>query len=167
MLFNKKVKSFTLVEMLVVLVLSGIVISILYVAYYNISGYQLTLERKQQQLRDLSGLYFQMRRDVDRSTEVWADAKYAITCRNSQRGIDVNYLFTPDAVVRTQREVVDTFHCRSGDPQFLFDNVTVNEFPSKIDVLSFTLSLHDSVQFSVLKHYDAASLIETKRDTLP
>jgi prepilin-type N-terminal cleavage/methylation domain-containing protein len=163
---NHKVRAFSLIEILVVLILSSIVVSIIYMGYYNITTYQANLLRKQQRLENISRLYFLLRKDIGRSEFVFATSDSALGCRLAG-GDYISYSFESVIVTRTQNSITDTFFCKTRNQEFFWQTKRIVAFPSKADELNFVLELNEPVSLSLFKDYDASSLIDTKTDSIP
>src|ERR1044072_3609062 len=119
-LLNHKVASFSLVEMLVVLVLSGISIGIIYFAYYTLSTYQITLSRKYNDLNDRNTLYFSLKKDIERSQQVTVFGESDLYCLSPHENLTIQYSFSSTYSIRRQAGRVDTFHISTGKPVFLW-----------------------------------------------
>jgi prepilin-type N-terminal cleavage/methylation domain-containing protein len=156
---DTKVQSFSLVEMLVVLVLSGIVLSILYFAYYSISTYQFELVAKVDKQEELGLLFYSLKRDIDRSYMLRKRDQFAIDCYSAPEKVDVSYYFVEPNVVRKQLERTDTFHCEILRSAFLFQEIPVTD-NAVIDQIRLTLNTApDPIELDIIKLYDAACLI--------
>jgi prepilin-type N-terminal cleavage/methylation domain-containing protein len=164
-----RVASFSMIEMLVVLVLSSMVVGIVYSAYYTVSKYQLELTRKYTRHGDLAVVYFTLKRDFDRSARV-ENIKGENALRfSAPHGEKVEYYFSQEAVVRKQAMRVDTFQCTSGKPRFLLEGREVRQDEvSLVDEIQMDInSLPDQTALMLHKHYDAASRMEPmENDTI-
>jgi prepilin-type N-terminal cleavage/methylation domain-containing protein len=155
-----KVQSFSLVEMLVVLVLSGIVLSILYFAYYSISTYQFTLVRKVDKQEELGLMFYTLKRDVERCNILRVREQYAINCYNTYGQLNVSYYFFAPNVIRKQLERIDTFHCQIENPLFFFQGEQVTNINTVVDEIKLIVDAPQvPVELDINKLYDAASLI--------
>lgn len=155
-----RVQSFSLVEMLVVLVLSGIVLSILYFAYYSISTYQFTLVHKVDKQEELGMMFYTLKRDVERSHVLRIQDQYVIDCYSTPEQLDVSYYFFAPDVIRKQMERIDTFHCQIANPLFFFQSIPTTDINAVIDEIRLTGNEHEiPVELDINKLYDAASLI--------
>lgn len=169
---NSKISSFSLAEMLVVLVLSGIIIGVIYVAYYNVSTYQLSITRRYGALQDAGQLFFLMQRDVERSGQIVASAAglYCTALGAESVSAGIVYVFSPDFCVRRQAERIDTFRCKLSQPEFRWkgDAVSASDSSVYVDEIQVEADFQRPVKIHIFKAYDAASMIEmTSNDTLP
>lgn len=157
---DMKVQSFSLVEMLVVLVLSGIVLSILYFAYYGITTHQINFARKINIQEDRGLMYFTLKRDVERSYLLRMRDKYSIDCYRSAGQLDVSYYFDAPNVIRKQIERIDTFHCNIEEPLFFFQGKMVTDIDAVVDEIRVVENASEiPLELDIGKLYDATSLI--------
>jgi prepilin-type N-terminal cleavage/methylation domain-containing protein len=165
---HAELPSFSLVEMLVVLVISGILLGSLYFAYYTVTAYQLALTKKLSHLEDVNGLYFSLKRDVDRGEAIQSTATRDLRCQFA--GQTVQYTFTADYCLRRQTTRIDTFHCKASTPIISWQGKVLEPADTLqiLDALQVTLTDFDPpLTMQIHKLYDAASLIKlTQPDTL-
>jgi len=158
-LFSHKVSSFSLAEMLVVLVLSGIVLGSIYFAYYTVSTYQINLGKRIKTQNDLGLLFYTLKKDIDRSDSVQTIDTQTLCCYDHERG-KIEYTFSGPFSTRRQFERIDTFVCRIQSPIFKFLGKIVQE-KAMIDEVYLTEDASESpFEIKLYKMYDAASLIE-------
>jgi prepilin-type N-terminal cleavage/methylation domain-containing protein len=164
-LLKISVKSFTLVEMLVVLVLSSIIVGIIYFIFYNVNTYQLNLMRKQQQIGDMNTLFFTMKSDAERCEHIDALNPYEVVFRGD---IHVAYVFGDKFVLRKQDSRLDSFAGTFLKPVFSWQGRNVERYPDIVDEIQCEFShFSDSVTLDVRKYYDAAALINVSpKDSL-
>jgi prepilin-type N-terminal cleavage/methylation domain-containing protein len=155
-----RINSFSLVEMLVVLVLSGIVLSTLYFAYYSISTYQFTLARKSEQQEDLSLMFYTFKRDIEHCYILRMRNQHVIDCYNAPEQLGVSYYFDAPNVIRKQLERIDTFHCQIEEPLFFFRGASVIDENAVVDEIRLIENISSiPIELDINKLYDAASLI--------
>ena len=165
-----RVMSFSMIEMLVVLVLSSMIVGMVYSAYYTISRYQLTLTQKYTRQGDLASVYFVLQRDFDRSQKIETLKEPNILRCTYMDRLEILYRFTPELVIRKQASRVDSFQCVANRPVFYFEQKEIRQQQaSPVDEMRMEMtSLPDPAWLIVRKMYDAASRIElTENDTLP
>lgn len=109
---NKKIKAFTLVELLVVLILSGVLASLVGGIFYYLFVYQQQIDRKPVAVNSMQQLDYLLKKDFDQSEKLFLEGR-SLQCINKQDS--VNYTFEGSAVIRQQSIVVDTFRI-SADP---------------------------------------------------
>ncbi|MBT1705383.1 prepilin-type N-terminal cleavage/methylation domain-containing protein [Fulvivirgaceae bacterium PWU20] len=164
-MLKSKTNAFTLVEMLVVLVLSSIIVSIIYVAYFTITRYQVDLSRKQKRSEDLTSLYYLLKRDIHSSVNIEAVNDLSLNCSGK---INILYQFTSTYTVRMQESRVDTFYVQVTAPLFLWKTLQLTTFPSKVDQIELDVQgVVPGLQMNIKKKYSAADLVETVKDSLP
>lgn len=157
---DMKLQSFSLVEMLVVLVLSGIVLSILYFAYYSISTYQFALVRKADKQEELGLMFYTLKNDVECSTILRMREQNIIDCYRTPEQLDVSYYFDAPNVIRRQLQRIDTFHCNIERPVFSFQGVIATDVNAVVDQIRLVVdSPQIPLELDINKLYDAASLI--------
>src|SRR5690349_6024978 len=103
---NRRVPSFSLIEMLVVLVLSSIMVGIIYFVFFTVNSFYIKLTRKQNLDSDIQMLYYLVNKDWDRSNVIYATSASAFACHAD--GLKIDYTFTPLYAVRKQGERIDT-----------------------------------------------------------
>src|SRR5690349_1031153 len=97
-----RLNSFSLIEMLVVLVLSSIVVGIVYFSFYNISAYQLDLTRRYSKFSEITDFYFLLKKDVEESSKIKSINGTEIFCSNSGQFGRIQYLFSDSCILRIQ-----------------------------------------------------------------
>jgi prepilin-type N-terminal cleavage/methylation domain-containing protein len=164
---NSKVASFSLVEMLVVLVLSGIVLSALYFSYYTVFANQITFTRKIGRQEELGTLFYSLKRDVELSYVLRVHEEQSMDCFTSPNEVGVSYHFFSSHTIRRQFERIDTFHCKIKNISFRFQGIPVSNSSDVIDEIVLTEDAFQSpFEMDIYKLYDAASLIDaTPNDT--
>ncbi len=153
-----RVKAFSLVEMLVVLVLSSIVVAIIYVSYSRVQSFYRSVSKKYQTSEDFGALIYTIRKDINASDAV-LKTEEGVSCVFRER--EVSYAFTPSYVVRRQSEVVDTFNCLNLEAYVLFSGSKVEQPRRPVDQVVLVVSgkEEDMHTFRHLKYYDQRSLM--------
>jgi len=175
---NSKLHSFSLVEMLVVMVVGGMAIGIIYYAYYTVFTYQHQLEDKYDLVNDASDLYFQLNKDFGHCRYATVTEEQELVCREAIAGTTVRYRFTSEYCLRRQLERLDTFRCTLGRPQYRWRGKPLAEAGEDgqpgirlTDEVSIEVTgLLQPVTFLITRQYDAAALLEVttlSTDTLP
>ena len=98
---SHKVHSFSLIELLVVMVLSSIIVSIIYFSYYTVSKYQISLTAKLRGFDDVSELYFLLKKDIYRSKKINSFDEENLICSVEGIGANVHYIFSASYIVRS------------------------------------------------------------------
>jgi|GEM_PF-2863648 len=178
MYLNSKLRSFSLVEMLVVMVVGGIAIGIIYYAYYTVFTYQHQLTDKYDKVNDASDLYFQLNRDFGHCRYATVTEQQELLCQEATAGTTVRYSFISEYCLRKQRERLDTFKCSLGKPQYRWRGKPLEEASQNrlqgmflTDEVSIEVTgLLQPVTYLITRQYDAAALLEITTlptDTLP
>jgi type II secretory pathway pseudopilin PulG len=154
------VPAFSLVELLLVMVLSSIIVGIIYFSYSTISAYQIKLSSQKRIAEDAATLYFILKKDVQQSEVVLATSPETILCK--QLLGNTSYSFYHRYVLRQQVERVDTFIMRFERPRFFQQGVLKEVYPFVVDEILLTPQGDNTtaVNTTVFKYYDAAMLIE-------
>jgi prepilin-type N-terminal cleavage/methylation domain-containing protein len=166
--FNHRITAFSLIEMLVVLVLSSLVVTIIYFVYYTVSTYQMRLIKNQQATEDIGALFFLLKKDIVRSKAVQAVSTDDIECITHE-GFSVLYSFTRSYVLRQQVVRIDTFHGDFTMPVFQWQGKSVERYPGDIDLVEINVDgMPLPARISIYKKYDVASLVNRAiNDSLP
>lgn len=124
-----KLNGFTLLELLIVLILTGILMSLVSGMFYYLFVYQKQVEDKSAPVNTIHRLDYLIRLDMDRA-ETLSFGSGVLTARLP--GDTVSYQFGEESIVRMQRSVTDTFSVAG----------TVGKLVTREDLLvSFELSL--------------------------
>lgn len=102
----RRIPAFSLIEMLVVMLLSSITVGIIYVTYYSISMYYIRYSTQQIELERANVFFSRLSVDFDECLSV-TKLSSGILC--SQTVGTVEYHFFPEYSIRRQLSVVDTF----------------------------------------------------------
>ena len=151
----KKLKAFTLVELLIAMVISGIVITFCY------AGYSI-LHEQFQHFKEVKRSFVHLRQFQSTVSNDFYTYEYArfneqsIMLEDEKRERTV-YKIEGDYVLRSLNEQVDTFFIEVGElhPTFLFE-----ESGDLIRSFTFDVYINDEeLPFSFSKEYSAATLI--------
>jgi prepilin-type N-terminal cleavage/methylation domain-containing protein len=167
-MLRNKVSAFSLVEMLVVLVLSSMVAGIVYFSYRSVSLYYLTLDQKRIEVENLSGLNYLLKKDFEEADLIMAMNPRMIEITNGSSS-KINYEFFKNYSVRFQDMRVDTFALSCDSIAYRWVKRIQNFYPGCIDKISLEVTREESGPFriGVVKLYDAASLIvATQKDSI-
>lgn len=161
---NPRVAAFSMLEMLVVLVLSSILVGVIYFAYYTISAYQHTLVRRQAAQDDAARVFYLLKKDFDRSETMYVLGDHGFQA-NLPQGRWVRYTFTADVCLRAQATVMDTLACPFSQVGFQWrGQAAVTNGP--LDELTIVAPNPDH-DIHLYKAYDAAALLLLTKDSLP
>lgn len=102
-----RLEAFTVLELLVVLVVSALLFSMAYAALHAVQRQQRTIERKSAALGQLSRWQAALNADFDAGTVVEL-ANDQVRCRRPQGEVSYTYSYADSVLVREQTGVVDT-----------------------------------------------------------
>jgi len=168
-LLSRSLPSFSLIEMLVVMVLSSIIVGIIYFSYYTLYTYQVSLSKRYKGFEDISTLYFQLKTDVDRCDRVDASDGNTLRFKIPKPDTEIHYFFSTSYVAREQAGRIDTFYCRLQNPVFMLKGNSLADRSAQVDEIQIGVGqLPVEVNVHIYKQYDVASLLETvQKDTMP
>jgi type II secretory pathway pseudopilin PulG len=101
----KRLPAFTLTEIIVVMIISGLSTGFLYWSYLTVQGYYLSLSAKQDRAIELSELFFQLKKDVGEADWI-IKSEDGIKCLSAEK-ISVTYSGTNAGLKRVQGSNVD------------------------------------------------------------
>ncbi len=153
---NKQLKAFTLLELLIVMLLSSLVLAVAYLALQLVNAQYLHFSRNTEETVALSVLRTQLAKDLERTSIVWRRGgclvleKYAVL-DNSAR---VEYCFQDSLLLRRQEQLTDTFRFAATAIVFSWEGAEQSQGP--VDQISFNGKLNgESYPFLYRKDYDA------------
>jgi prepilin-type N-terminal cleavage/methylation domain-containing protein len=154
---SHKVAAFSLVEMLVVMVLSSMMVGIIYFVYYTVNSYQVSLSRKFNKVEGVNSLYSLLTHDVDRSEYIEVTTTKVLKCHVKYTGNDIYYSFSPLYVLRMQESRTDTLACPVNSVAFFLHQKNMET--GLIDEVQIETSFFGGITKLVFfKQYDAAIL---------
>lgn len=163
MIHDRGIKSFSLVEMLVVMVLASVVVSLIYWVYYSVSSYNLLLKSKLAKAETREILFHVLKKDFMTGVEVRRVDHFVIVCKYPRGMTAVRYSFNKEFIVRDQLTRKDTFDFNVLHAVFLRNQSQVDYRNSLIDEIEILLS--DSTDITLYREYDRATLIEALSDS--
>jgi len=156
-MMNRRLKAFTLTEMIVVMLLTAVVIGMAYAVFQIISKSYTSFNLKNEKVNDAERLEHWLARDLQR-----ADA-----CLNEEDGLKlligvdtVSYTFKDSVVTRTSLRI-DSFRVNTGKLAMMFDGQMLDTKPEQsVDQVSFELTLEkQKIPEVFYKLYSAEQLI--------
>lgn len=155
-LFIKKIRAFTILELSVVMAISGIVFAISYSAYNIINRQYSEFKDASEKIMDVSTLNAVLTKDFFEAKEIRKNGKELLI--KLMGGSEVIYRFESDALIRKVNDVNDTFE-NSGNVKTSFfgkeqteNNGLIDEFYCEMGDKAFPLHIK--------KYYAADILIE-------
>jgi prepilin-type N-terminal cleavage/methylation domain-containing protein len=131
---KSKIPGYTIIELIVVMVISTIVVSIAYKTYDIVFTQYLRVRSQNEQIRQLSLLDLLLEKDFANSNYVM-NVDEGIVCNYS--GKQVVYSLNNRFIVRSERSVSDTFRVMAQNIQFAYSNKAIEESNRLIDKFSF------------------------------
>lgn len=157
LLMNRRVDSFTLVELIVVLMISSFLIVFMVSGWYFVNRFYQQMEKTNEQVRKLYQLDQQLRDDFDRA--LWVSER--------ERGLflqlpkhAVLYKFYPMYIVRNQNVRVDTFLLEIQDYKTEFIETANGQ--ELVTLLQLYPQAVDSRKILYQKKYDAQTLLNSE-----
>jgi hypothetical protein len=161
-----KLKAYTLLELTIAMLLTGLVISITYASYNLIVKSHLSFSKKNNELTVLTTLDYLLKKDIAQAVLITKTATGIILIK---RDVRVHYQFQPDFIVRVTTRS-DTFKVKTDDIIATFEGTPVNDNPEPqkldhIDELQFNVHFHqEKIPYIYHKVYSAVNLIPPDPD---
>ncbi|HAL80964.1 MAG TPA: hypothetical protein DCO83_01020 [Mucilaginibacter sp.] len=159
---NQKVKAFTIMEVTITMLITGLIIGITYTSYSIVIKSYHSFTIKNDNMAVLVGLDHVLKRDFDRADSILKDSA-GITIKKND--VSIKYIFMPDFIVRNSVRN-DTFKVQTQDVITTFENITNIEMQAtaeqnRIDGLDFTLMFqNEKIPCHYRKLYSSENLIE-------
>jgi Tfp pilus assembly protein PilE len=159
---TRKLSAFTLMEVTVTMLITGLVIGITYTSYSIIVKSYRSFTTKNDDMAVLVNLDHILKRDFDRADSILKDSD-GIAIKNGSNII--KYVFKPDFIVRNS-DRSDTFKVETQDINTTFENMPLVELQAteeqnRIDGLDFTLLFQtEKIPYHYRKSYSSENLIE-------
>lgn len=160
---HNRLPAFSMIEMLVVMTISGLVMGAVYVAYVTVNGYQVRLAKRLEQVQEVGSLYDNLTLDFERASRVTYENQ-SIRCRTATG--EVLYRIISSCVVRVQANRIDTISCKVvGHTAFHLGKLALDG--QLIDGLEIVLDQDDQLwPLHLRKHYDAAAWVHHEEDSI-
>jgi prepilin-type N-terminal cleavage/methylation domain-containing protein len=155
-LLNKRLKAFSLSELLVVMVISGILTAVVYYAFVGVVKYHRLMESKYDQVEKISRMRFQLERDFLESVQVYSSGE-ELRFTYEDRTFVVRYVFYSGGMVRQQEFLSDTLKVEDLNIQ-LWNKATRIEKDGLTDAIDVTFNFDTRPwHWYVIKEYDVSS----------
>jgi len=151
----KQLKAFTIIEMLVVLVLSAVVFGIAASAWLYFEKLENKINTSQSYLLAFNKFDYLIKNDVNNANEINGNETDLYFDINNQHQ-KIHYQFFDTSIVRNQEDISDTLNIYY-TKKYQFAKKS-NDLISKIDIV-FKL-YNDSIPKSYIKWYDNKTLLE-------
>lgn len=156
---HKRFRAFTLLELLIGMILSGIVLTATFSAYRIITRQYETYCGKSESVCDLSLFVSQLQSDFSNATSIIRISENEIQLHSEKRILD--YRFSEKRVLRNDLSRIDTFNvCVTGIETFL-ESEKMNSENSEFDELHVMMDFEGKKQERIYqKSYDAKTLLD-------
>ncbi len=132
--YNKKIKAFTLIELIVVLLLTSLVITITFYTFQVAKNYYLHFDKKENQVTALIRFNAVLQSDFTKSQYAEGNSK-VVTCYFEKK--QISYRFMNEYIIREQVGVRDTFYCQASHLKYFFENAILMSDQRVIDEFQF------------------------------
>lgn len=129
---NKKLKAFTLAEMVVVLVVASIVIAMGFLVLNMVRKQVVLIQRNYQKKQEVQFFEVTLTRDFNARNVFYDKNKEQLILKNTKDSI--SYVFSDTIIIRNK----DTFQIEVADKELFLDGKTVQE--NTIDAIEINLS---------------------------
>jgi prepilin-type N-terminal cleavage/methylation domain-containing protein len=159
---SHKIKSFTLLEVAITMLIAAILLGITYTSYSIVVKSYRSFIAKNDNTTVLISLDHVLRRDFAKATVVIKDAD-GIELQTDQQLI--KYAFNPDFIIRSSTRP-DTFKVQTQDVITAFENLPLGDVQdtpeqNRLDELSFTLLFqNEKIPYHYRKQYSSENLIQ-------
>ena len=159
---NQKVKAFTIMEVTITMLITGLIIGITYTSYSIVIKSYHSFTTKNDSMAVLVSLDHVLKRDFDRADSILKDSA-GITVKKND--MSIKYVFMPDFIVRNSLKT-DTFKVQTQEVMTSFDNIPIIEMQAtaeqnRIDGLDFTLVFqNEKIPYHYRKLYSSENLIQ-------
>ena len=154
----KKIKAFTIIELTVITLLSGIVISIAYFIFFIMEKQYNLYDKTSKYQLELSTLNRLLTQDFQIADSILThDNSGIVVFKNSNKTL---YIFAPPLITRNKNNQTDTFHLDVQDPTCLLDHTEVSVPNIWVDELMFTANYkQQKLRLHFYKKYAVAPFI--------
>jgi Tfp pilus assembly protein PilE len=159
---QQKVKAFTILEVTITMLITGLLIAITYTSYSVIVKSYHSFTVKNEEMAVLVTLDHLLKRDFQQAEVISKDQDGIVLTSNDKT---IKYNFKSDYIVRTAAGT-DTFKVQTQEVNTVFENVPLNEVQeteeqNRIDELAFTLTFkNEKIPYHYHKLYSSVNLIQ-------
>ncbi len=161
----RKLKSFTLLEMMIALMLTSIIVSISYLSYMIIFKEMSGYKNKSKLISEILQINTNLQADINKSDAVyWKNDALFFFC---PQNVEIKYYFRNNFILRESGMVQDTFFISPFDLQKKFLNNNQTDENAWIEELSFkAVILTKERTFYYKKIYSASDYISNTEEEL-
>jgi prepilin-type N-terminal cleavage/methylation domain-containing protein len=158
-MFHKKLNAFTLLELLVGMIVSGIVLTATFSAYKIVTGQYETYRNRSAAVSELSFFVSQMQSDFSNSLRVVRRPGNKIQLQSEKRTVE--YYFTEKYILRNDLLRIDTFKVSVTGIETLWKAEKVNSEEDAVDELHIQMNYEGKREEKIyLKTVDPKSEID-------
>lgn len=141
-----KLKAFTISELVVSMILTGIVISIAVTLLFMVKSQFVTFQEKNKTLYELNLFKTLLNKDFEKAEGIiWDETELSFKGSSTK----LTYIFDEEYIVRNQSQLIDTFLLRISDVNtLLLDNNLVVDFSFDIESHNKVYSVHFRKQYA-------------------
>lgn len=155
----RKIDAFTLMEVIIVMIISMIVISLTYKTLDIVSMQYRQFSKNSKQVYELSLMETLLTKDFANSEYV-KRVSNGMICRFKRKSI--LYIFDNSSMIRVEGAVSDTFNIVPNDVRYYFSDKNVSNINGYIDRVVFMSNLSNSKLFTYRKIYASDFLLNTQ-----
>lgn len=157
-----KLKSFTLIEMVIVMIISGIIISIAYFSFFIIAQRFNSFSSSSRSLMEIGTLNNLLAEDFNDAKSVNVEGDEILVIKDSS---SIHYLFEEEYILRQQESLIDTFKLIAEKKKYYLNNREFFLYAGKIDELEFNCEYNKELfYFHFKKNYGADQLIHLNKN---
>ena len=160
-----RVKGFSLMETLIVLVISGLITGAVYFVFTAATRYYAQLQATGAEVQNINGLHTILSNDVNKSESIRL-INEGLSMEDDRGKRIALYSFYDDRVIRHQLDHSDTFRCKD-----LFVDVSFRRQPVKdrglLDMIEVDFVVRgEKVSLKIFKEYSVSSLLNFEPDSI-
>jgi prepilin-type N-terminal cleavage/methylation domain-containing protein len=148
-MIRKRIKAFTLVELMVVMIIATLLSGIIYVSLQMVYKNSRMYTERRGRLTETRMMMAALRRDFDRSV-TWRESGSEVTCMREEHSI--TYTFNSTSIVRTVGMHRDTAYCTVEETAFYYQAQPVTANHAPVDEMEVTVVLFkERLSFNIYK----------------
>ena len=154
----KKLKAFTLLELLIGMVVSGLVVTFCLLGYFIVNKQFSNYRKVKQETSTVATLCNVMSNDFQSSKRILKNSETEFACEFNEK--QILYKLDKGLVLRNDLNIIDTFQVATQNVQFVSLESRYEGTLKLISKISFeAMLLNEYEPFNFVKNYDAATLI--------
>lgn len=154
----RKVSAFTIMETVIVLLLTAIILAITYGVLQIVQNRYMDYTQKNSDIVKIDQLHSLLNRDFALSKRIAWDYDNLICIQDS---LEIYYLFESTMIIREQASIQDTFAFEHNKPEIFFQKKPCLDKARILDEFSFRIAYEEEIYpFYFRKEYDLMTLME-------